>query len=78
MKIQKIQGKIIERTGDPKGHKYKILGNDGVTYFSHVGDLEANETLVYESEHREDLEVDDIVEFTPLEPQPRAVKVKKV
>ena len=73
-----MKGKIIERTGEPKSYKYKILGEDNQEYFAHVGDLEANEKLVYESELREDLREGDAVDFRPLEAQLRGCQVKKV
>jgi hypothetical protein len=73
-KIAKVN--IGTPTGSGNPHSYEIKGEDGETYFVHIGDFEDNENMVYKNNQIK-LTEGDSVEFTKLKPRLRACEVKK-
>ena len=75
-----MRGKIIKATGTPKPHDFQIQGEDGQTYFAHLGDLKQNEDFLYRNPSMiEYLDENDEVEFHSVgQSNLRAIHVKKV
>ncbi|MBU0573841.1 MAG: hypothetical protein KKH83_05140 [Candidatus Margulisbacteria bacterium] len=74
-----MKGKIEKIFGSPGPHSYFIKGDDGNSYFAHLGDIEDNEKKLYQIPGITYLDVNNDVEFEPIkEHRPRAIKVRKV
>lgn len=76
----KKKGKISEVIGSPNPSSYKIKGEDGEEVFLHMGDIKANEELLYKEKNISTLKKGDEVEFetSPGGPLRRAIRVKKI
>ncbi len=74
-----MKGKVIKKTGGPKGHTFIIQTEDEKQYIAHVADLKDNEDFILTSEARADLQEGDDVEFERFKNQydGRAIHVKK-
>ena len=49
-----MEGTVKESKKNSKGNVigYEIIGNDGQTYFAHLGDIQENENLLYDLRDR--------------------------
>lgn len=58
---------------------YKIRGEDGKDYFAHMGDVDGNEKILYNSENLKSLEENEDVVFDPIPiTSERAIHIKKI
>jgi cold shock CspA family protein len=73
-----MKGKITRIEGTPKAHSYIIRGEDGKDYYAHLEDIKENEDILYKHPTTLSLNIQDDVEFKPIEKKPRAINVKKV
>ncbi len=71
-------GEIIEDKGSPgpQSNRFTIKGDDGETYFAHIGDFQVNEDLVYQ-QNRNTLKTGDRVKFKIGPTLPHAINVEK-
>lgn len=90
-----MEGKVKEPRKNSRGNVigYEIIGNDGKTYFAHLGDVQENENLLYDLrdhklkkietvyDHFSDLKKDEKVNFKGWDEnkgnKPHAFNVKR-
>ncbi len=75
-----IKGTVENVHGDPNPNSFVIKGEDGKEYFAHIGDIQANEDLLYNDQQTIRLKVGDKVEFKSVEfdsNRVRAINVEK-
>jgi hypothetical protein len=74
MKIMK-KGTVIESRGKPKPHDFTIEDGEGNHYFVHLGDIKANEEILYHLDQTTYLKVGEEVEFALFDKENKAINV---